>query len=659
MERDTPATSPASMDEARHHRLAKTFQLLDKLLSLEKPMITAKMVQFLKQRDILACFLSYLHMLRPGPFGMNPQKLSRHEFLSRKEEHLKFSFRVAELITNPNEPFADLLEHQATFVVEELLRCFDDASTGSFQHFRKCYVYMLQNHRESVMQALSQTQGLLKLAAYLDEPVVAECLLLTFANNENDACAKCLLLDAVRESGFMTEVVCRIISDHHRTSDTAMEFFIQFVDLCLRDDTLCLIFRELATHDMLFSLLLETTLGRHLPERASFNGVQQKNAAECILQILRRGAAAWELLQDPSIPTSSLSLSARIQGEVYAVWSSMVSEWVRPVCQYMQQIGRVQDHGKLRLSAYDVEKPFTSVRLALIELLNEFVHCQTATLDMIPTETWQALCNWFFRYRFNNLYLVRFANLLEMAILENHVRTLRTVLSRMKFLTGMIKHFEEIEKTDARGCIVELCNMLRLKAESLPPQSFLRSFLVGHGPWRTSFLSTLKTESLLHAKKMFPVTHNRHLQKPYLAAVEDSDEGIELGSTLASKMGLHGVTPFVNDGKRKRRLHVQKNSKAVFAKSNQSDASVIELPQLLLEDELVPVPGADPAFTEVAAEVLQENVATALPKMMNLSTTIPAAAAGGFNRLSVGSVAGGGVPSLRSPRSLGNDITNI
>jgi hypothetical protein len=54
--------------------------------------------------------------------------------------------------------------------------------------------------------------------------------------------------------------------------------------------------------------------------------------------------------------------------------------------------------------------------------------------------------------------------------------------------------------------------------------------------------------------KKFPVTHNRHIQKPYLAAVEQADEGIDLGSTLATRLGLHGVTPFVEDGKKERRM---------------------------------------------------------------------------------------------------------
>jgi hypothetical protein len=433
-------------------------------------------------------------MVRPTSFDSIPmivdengeeRKMNRREFQLQEDERIKWSWRAVELITNPSEAFAELLEERATFVVQELLKVLDDESCGSIFHFKKAFLFMLNHYREQTVQGLAAARGLTKMVAFLDEPAIAECVLQIFSNNGSDTCVKCMLLEMVREGSFLMDIVCRIVSDNHRWSDTAMEFFIQFMDLCLRDDIMCMVFRELAVQTEVFPLLVGTAIGKHI-SAATFNAVQQKNAAECALQILRRGAAAWEIFEDGMEGGNhNITTNVRVQAEVYSVWSSWVLAWVQPLCAYLGRLDKVcKEINSVRLSAYEVEKPFTSVRLALIEMLNEFVHCQGETLDLIPESTWASLCNWFFRYRFNNLYLVRFANLFEMALLENHVRSIKVVLSQNKFLSQMIKHFQEIGKTDARGCILELCNLMRLKAESLPPRSYLRSFLVSHGPWR-------------------------------------------------------------------------------------------------------------------------------------------------------------------------------
>jgi hypothetical protein len=623
-----PEYQTMPVEQLHHETMLRTYSLFTKLFDLDKPIITIKMVEFFRKREVLPVFLSYITLARPNPYVFpeddDPEYvesecylgLSRSERYLRHVDELKLSAKATDLMCKPSKAFAVFLTEKCFAITRELLRICEPASAGCFQHFRKAIESLLKLNPMSVIRAFTQYNGFAQLLPFIEDANVVETIFMIVSNNMLDECCKGQIVDAFRECHFISAVVSRITRADMRGSDVALDFLNNLMDQLQRDAVLCLAIREIAENNSIFETLMECALGKvddhhnqqrtrdtkrlgalldDVVERVKIKQyaspmrtqpqiheteVRQKNATEALLQILRRGSAAWDAVQEAMLQHASPALQTRVMAEIYCVWSTHVLQWTSPVCVRMvelhakrsRQRERLQEKvkrgifdkddivyplehvGPVRLSAYTVDVPFTTVRLALMELLNEFVHCQVDCLDCIPARAWECMINWFFVYRFNNLYLVRFSTLMSTVILENHTPSMKAILAKNKFLSRAIKHFDEIEQTDNRGCMIQLLNMIRLKSDALEPTSFLKQYLSCHNEWRM-FAMNLRSVTEMQTKKKFNIVLNRDkYTRPGLADWDAACEGIDLGSSYADRLGLQGLTPYIADGKRIRRM---------------------------------------------------------------------------------------------------------
>eukprot|EP00762_Andalucia_godoyi_P002032 ANDGO_02510.mRNA.1 hypothetical protein SDRG_09426 len=618
------------LDETHRETLSRTYALFQKLFSLDKPIVTGKMVEFFRKKEVLPAFCAFISMARPNPFlimeddddneveeGKKDEETgvragpTRSEFQISHMDLLRMSAKAADLIVKPSQPFRTFLSEKAYAISKELLRIFDQPSMGCFQHFKKAMEALLKVNPVSVVRAWCCTNGFLRALNHLHEDAhVAEVILLVLSHSIVDECSKGQMVDALKHCRFLAHIASRIciqdslpgmlrnkkFTTHQciRISDTAMDFWIQVLDILGRDGVMCMALREVVECSDITDHLLMTALGKLDVANATSTTepvrgpnkkeIIQKNAIESLLQLLRRGSTAWDVVQEAMAQQESPSLQVRVMAEIYCVWATVLLDWVSPLCVRIAQLHetkkKLRDAGKhdvgVVLSAYRVEIGFGTVRLALIELLNEFVNCQVGALDRIPTRAWECMVSWFFSYRFNNLFLVRFTHLLTTAVHENHVQTLKTVLANCKFLSRAVRHYAEIAKTDTRGCVVQLFNLMRLRADTMSPTQFLRNYLVTHNQWR-EFLPILRQHTELQVKKPFAVTHNRDkYTRVGLVEWEQSDEGIDLGSAYANKLGLQGLTPFVTDGKKARRLRNATRKSKVEEQRRENGANTSE-----------------------------------------------------------------------------------
>jgi hypothetical protein len=109
--------------------------------------------------------------------------------------------------------------------------------------------------------------------------------------------------------------------------------------------------------------------------------------------------------------------------------------------------------------------------------------------DMVIFNPWPALSSYIWAYPNNDFYGITFFEMFRSAVLEHHEATLRVILQKSKFLTRAVKTL------DARGghrvgVLLNCLNLLRLRALSLPPNSFLPQYLNSHDGWK-EYLDTI------------------------------------------------------------------------------------------------------------------------------------------------------------------------
>jgi hypothetical protein len=103
--------------------------------------------------------------------------------------------------------------------------------------------------------------------------------------------------------------------------------------------------------------------------------------------------------------------------------------------------------------------------------------------DMVIFNPWPALCSYVWAYPNNDFYGIIFFEMFRSAVVEHHEATLRVILQKSKFLTKAVKTVVE-SPGPLRGVLLNCLNVLRLRAESLPPNAFLPQYLKSHDGWK-------------------------------------------------------------------------------------------------------------------------------------------------------------------------------
>jgi len=253
----------------------------------------------------------------------------------------------------------------------------------------------------------------------------------------------------------------------------------------------------------------------------------------------------------------------------------------------------------ITFSTYAVKQPFGFFRLCVVEVLTTLVLTNPyEVLDLTPPSTWRVLVNWFFEFSNNNLYQNAFYKLVASTIIHNHTTSLKALLTKQKFLSRLISHFQENNISGCKGYIILLCNIMRLGGDA-HPNDFIQSYLLSHDAWK-QFLPTLKEITCNIVERgwsasmdalQLPACIGTSFAKPPLSGSPSSNlnnlisdpNSIELGSIFARHLGFDPpaeIVPheIVNDQqtkKKKRKKKKNKNKNNTNTNSNSPSSPVI------------------------------------------------------------------------------------
>ncbi|KXS21309.1 hypothetical protein M427DRAFT_316110 [Gonapodya prolifera JEL478] len=235
--------------------------------------------------------------------------------------------------------------------------------------------------------------------------------------------------------------------------------------------------------------------------------------------------------------------------------------------------------GSIALPAYHVKKPFTYLRMQVLEILHEIVRdlaqriveaktrgaegdkeSEAQVPDPFTSLPWKVLVNWFFEYKHNSQYLSLFYKLFH--LLLHHPTSspsqphpsLRSVLTKCKLLPRVVEHFNDRAFAELRGYMILVLNEVRLGAEREPKDGYLRSVLGSLQGWE-------KVAEQLRAatqKQVAPVYTFKIPQiprpAPWVGPVSSDaisvaekrvgdGKGIDLGSDYALSLGFMPTPP--------------------------------------------------------------------------------------------------------------------
>ncbi|VEU43930.1 unnamed protein product [Pseudo-nitzschia multistriata] len=140
---------------------------------------------------------------------------------------------------------------------------------------------------------------------------------------------------------------------------------------------------------------------------------------------------------------------------------------------------------------------------------------------------WPALCSYIWAYPNNDFYGITFFEMLRSVVLKHHEPTLRVILQKSKFLTKAIKSVSNHQET-CSSVVLDCLNLLRLRAKSLPPNTFLPQYLNSHDGWKAHIDQLIQTTTT----QQTPIKN------------EGKTVNIGLGSAYAKQLGLGDVSEY-------------------------------------------------------------------------------------------------------------------
>jgi hypothetical protein len=101
-------------------------------------------------------------------------------------------------------------------------------------------------------------------------------------------------------------------------------------------------------------------------------------------------------------------------------------------------------HPKVPLPGHVVAAGFSKHRMALVDVVCMLAQIDSRFVAAIPDSAWRLLVNWFFEYRHNNMYAIRFNQLIQklLRLPTLHETVLKNLMTKHKLLTKMVQFYE-------------------------------------------------------------------------------------------------------------------------------------------------------------------------------------------------------------------------
>lgn len=442
-------------------------------------------------------------------------------------EAMKLAYRAVILLSPETipEPLNAFLSKKASAVARKVFDVFLADSGGSFYHAYRVLECLLRCYPAEVFEGLvadgSLAERLTNLLCYVGFPPVCEMLVMLVALTPLPRTSPVFLASVKQRWAFLEEInawnlfyriavvmveaesACSCASyvsaDQHSTA--AAQLLQDLVEKLSLEDTgeLCLL--PIGQSAAFLELLIE-----NMVKADGEVGVRRSCAR--ILAFLLRRAAESEIVcfvangnnGPPTasyVPNRLFGLRDRIIGAVRA----RVPDITHALLLFDDPAAHASDSAEgeqaIKYSSYQVKRPFSALRLFVVEVLVLCVESEETVAALIPVDLWKKLIAWSLKYAHNNVYHALFYRMVFAVLRQGQEAPQRIIFQKAKFASYIIDNFIpygaeaegdapselRMRRVAARGLIMNCANAIRLQLSCQAPTTFLSTFLNGHPKW--------------------------------------------------------------------------------------------------------------------------------------------------------------------------------
>jgi len=515
--------------DARHKHL------LSKMLDLEEPTVTAKMVDFLLQDGVCETLIGFITQVgstspRPGP-------------QDTKTDAMKLSYKTAALLApdDPSEALLLLMGKRAGLMARLVFDMFRDDSAGSFYHAHRLLESLLRFYPSETYEGICAdgkvTTRMTSLLRYIGYPVVCEIFVMVVALTPVSRLSPLYSQSARNRWSFFEQIsqwtmLLRVVEvvvkpsacftggyvneDLH--SAAACQLFQDLVEKLSLEDT-----GELLLQPIGYTAALHDSLAA-AADSSTEVGEVRRNATRLLCFLLRRCAEPEIMcIVGPSVaganaaptcvPNCLFPLRDRVITSLDGKMESFIEALIKFAAPEERSIS--SNSSPVAYSAYKVVQPFTITRALLVEFIALMVESDELMSTYITVECWQNMIGWIVKYANNNIYHSLFYRLLFAVLRQNQEDPQKALFQKAKFATFLMDAFlpysvgdgisrqctdsddnpivcppttrgspeDLVNRVVARGLVLNCANAIRLQASTMPRSSFLRQFLDSNQKW--------------------------------------------------------------------------------------------------------------------------------------------------------------------------------
>lgn len=517
----TVAAEIGDVDDLRSHtkeildmewKNQKAIQLLTKLMDLDNPSISGKMVDFLFQDGVCEVLLDFITRLGQGE-RPSPQSEDNNTTL-------KMSFKATILITadEPSDALMSFLNKKAVTITRKIFDVFREDSAGSFYHAARVLETMLRIYPGIVYDAITADGRLAErmngMLRYLGCVPVADIVVMLVCMspvpkmspgyaaaaksrwNFLEGISSMNLLVKLAEIAVNAASHCWIggyvCADDH--SSAALQVLLELVEKFSMEDNGEIVLRAFGHNPDLLDILLNCGLGLdaskteiHVSDEDLERSYQRRRAHIRFLCYLLKRSANNQIVvyvgnaNAPPTPLMINNMLFPLRSPMLAHLKTRVADICASLIKQSNIFEKVLEACAVTYPGHKVAKPFSALRLLLVEFIVLLVEADAEVSTLLDLEIWKMLITWIFEYPHNSIYHSMMYRMIFSVLRQNNDDVLRNVIQKSRLINLLADNFlpysdeghaagpgrnapeDVVAKSALRGIITNCSNAIRLQ----------------------------------------------------------------------------------------------------------------------------------------------------------------------------------------------------
>ncbi|KAL0481353.1 serine/threonine-protein phosphatase 6 regulatory subunit [Acrasis kona] len=205
--------------------------------------------------------------------------------------------------------------------------------------------------------------------------------------------------------------------------------------------------------------------------------------------------------EDPCFTDKNLITMVKVYKHIMNLLFVNLDKLSQIICRDSQ----VVDTPSQAYSAYIITHGFSTLRMDVVNIFHKTIvymydTCHSSQPTILSTiiqssNVLGVLIDWFFEYKYNNMYHNLFTQVMVDLIRNGETAVLKNLLETHDLLTRIMDVYQDPSGTDNRAHMLHLCNLLRLMYVTLQPESYLYQYLKNNDKW-IRFLTVVSRDTL-------------------------------------------------------------------------------------------------------------------------------------------------------------------